>query len=66
MVVLLCCTVFKGTFSSTNEEIKNEKSIHDELDFDYSTPTCKFYTLVLKNPVMTFDFRQITCVEMLY
>jgi len=41
MVVLLCCTVFKGTFSSTNEEIKNEKSIHDELDFDYSTPTYK-------------------------
>jgi len=41
MVVLLCCTVFKGTFSSTNEEIKNEKSIHDELDFDYSTPSYK-------------------------
>jgi len=41
MVVLLCCTVFKGTFSSTNEEIKNEQSIHDELDFDYSTPTYK-------------------------
>jgi hypothetical protein len=40
MVVLLCCTVFKGTFSSTNEEIKNEP-IHDELDFDYSTPTYK-------------------------
>jgi hypothetical protein len=41
MVVLLCCTVFKGTFSSTNEEIKNEKTIHDELDFDYSTPSYK-------------------------
>jgi len=42
MVVLLCCTVFKGTFSSTNEEIKNEKTIHDELDFDYSTPSCEY------------------------
>jgi hypothetical protein len=43
MVVLLCCTIFKGTFSSSNDSNEQNDSILHELneEFDYSTPSYK-------------------------
>ena len=44
MVVLLCCTIFKGTFSSSNDNEQNDSILHELNDeFDYSTPSCKLY-----------------------
>jgi len=42
MVVLLCCTVFKGSFFSSKEPTKDsaERSLMDT-DFDYTTPSYK-------------------------
>lgn len=42
MVVLLCCTIFKGTFSSSNDNEQNDSILHELNDeFDYSTPSYK-------------------------
>ena len=41
MVVLLCFTVFKGSWSNQEDE---EAMLHGNLneDFDYTTPPCEF------------------------
>jgi len=42
MVVLLCCTVFKGSFFSKEPSKETEPSLMDDnLDFDYTTPSYK-------------------------
>ena len=44
MVVLLCCTVFKGSFFSKEPSKETEPSLMDDnLDFDYTTPSCKYF-----------------------
>jgi len=43
MVVLLCCTVFKGSFFSKEpaKETRDPSIMDDNLDFDYTTPSYK-------------------------
>lgn len=51
MVVLLCCTVFKGSFFSSKEPSKETEPSLMDTDFDYTTPSCKikFLNIFLKN-----------------
>jgi hypothetical protein len=41
MVVLLCCTVFKGSFFSSKEPSKETEPSLMDTDFDYTTPSYK-------------------------
>ena len=39
MVVLLCMTIFKGSWTQDEDEIIHGQNIREE--FDYTTPSCK-------------------------